>query len=144
MSTSRPLTPLVARERSRSSRTLPARCMVGEVYTGRVNRIEAFGAFVEILPGRDGLVHISQLARERVNRTEDVCNLGDELLVKVLEIGDDGKIRLTRRGLIPGDEDYVAPPSEPRDPAAVEAAVAAADLAAGGGGPTRQAARSGR
>jgi len=89
--------------------------MVGEVYTGRVTRIEAFGAFVEILPGRDGLVHISQLARERVNRTEDVCNLGDELLVKVLEIGDDGKIRLTRRGLIPGDEDYVALPSESRD-----------------------------
>lgn len=89
---------------------------VGEVYTGRVNRIEAFGAFVEILPGRDGLVHISQLAKERVNRTEDICNLGDELLVRVLEIGDDGKIRLTRRGLIEGDEDYVTPPpGEGRD-----------------------------
>lgn len=87
---------------------------VGEVYTGRVNRIEAFGAFVEILPNRDGLVHISQLSRERVNRTEDVCNIGDELEVKVLEIGDDGKIRLTRRGLIEGDEDYVAPPPAPR------------------------------
>lgn len=87
---------------------------IGEIYTGRVNRVEAFGAFVEILPGRDGLVHISQLARERVNRTEDVCNVGDELTVKVLEIGDDGKIRLTRRGLIEGDENYVAPPSEGR------------------------------
>jgi len=87
---------------------------VGEVYSGKVTRIEAFGAFVEILPNRDGLVHISQLAKERVNRTEDVCNLGDELLVKVLEIGDDGKIRLTRRGLIEGDEDYVAPPPAPR------------------------------
>ena len=86
----------------------------GEVYTGRVTRVESFGAFVEFLPGREGLVHISQLAKERVNRTEDVCNLGDELLVKVLEIGDDGKIRLTRRGLIAGDEDYVAPPSEGR------------------------------
>lgn len=87
---------------------------VGEVYKGKVNRIEAFGAFVEILPNRDGLVHISQLSRERVNRTEDVCNIGDELEVKVLEIGDDGKIRLTRRGLIEGDEDYVAPPPAPR------------------------------
>lgn len=88
---------------------------VGEVFTGKVTRIEAFGAFVELIPGKDGLVHISQLAKERVNRTEDVCNLGDELTVKVIEIGDDGKIRLTRRGLIPGDEDYVAPPAEPRD-----------------------------
>ena len=87
---------------------------VGEVYKGRVNRVEAFGAFVEILPNRDGLVHISQLSRERVNRTEDVCNIGDELEVKVLEIGDDGKIRLTRRGLLEGDEDYVAPPPAPR------------------------------
>ena len=87
---------------------------VGEVYTGKVNRIEAFGAFVEILPNRDGLVHISQLSPERVNRTEDVCNIGDELTVKILEIGDDGKIRLTRRGLIAGDEDYVAPPPAPR------------------------------
>lgn len=88
---------------------------IGEVFTGRVTRVEAFGAFVEILPGKDGLVHISQLARERVNRTEDVCNVGDELTVKVIEIGDDGKIRLTRRGLIPGDEDYVASPAESRD-----------------------------
>ncbi len=81
---------------------------VGEVYTGHVTRIESFGAFVEILPGKEGLVHISQLARERVARTEDVCNIGDELLVKVIEIGDDGKIRLTRRGLIEGDEDYIS------------------------------------
>ncbi|MCE5315680.1 MAG: polyribonucleotide nucleotidyltransferase [Armatimonadota bacterium] len=87
---------------------------VGEVYTGKVTRIEAFGAFVELTPGKDGLVHISQLAKERVERTEDVCKLGDEMLVKVIEISPDGKIRLTRRGLIEGDEDYVAPPSEPR------------------------------
>ncbi|MGC8861490.1 MAG: polyribonucleotide nucleotidyltransferase, partial [Armatimonadota bacterium] len=85
---------------------------VGEVYTGRVTRIEPFGAFVEILPGRDGLVHISQLARERVNKTEDVCHVGEEILVKVIEIGDDGKIRLSRRGLIEGDEDYT-PGTEP-------------------------------
>jgi polyribonucleotide nucleotidyltransferase len=87
---------------------------VGEVYTGKVTRTEPFGAFVEILPNKDGLVHISQLARERVNRTEDVCNIGDELLVKVIEVSEDGKIRLTRRGLLEGDEDYVAPPPAPR------------------------------
>lgn len=87
---------------------------VGDVFTGKVTRCEAFGAFVEILPNRDGLVHISQLDKERVNRTEDVCKIGDELTVKVIEIGDDGKIRLSRRGLIEGDEDYVAPPQAPR------------------------------
>ncbi len=87
---------------------------VGEVYTGKVTRIEPFGAFVEITPGKDGLVHISQLAKERVEKTEDVCQLGDELLVKVIEISPDGKIRLTRRGLIEGDEGYVPPPPEPR------------------------------
>ncbi|MGQ9764506.1 MAG: polyribonucleotide nucleotidyltransferase [Armatimonadota bacterium] len=73
---------------------------VGEVYTGRVTRVEPFGAFVEILPGREGLVHISQLAKERINRTEDICRVGDEILVKVIEIGDDGKIKLTRRGVL--------------------------------------------
>ena len=99
---------------------------IGEVYTGRVTRIEAFGAFVEILPGRDGLVHISQLAKERINRTEDVCHVGDELIVRVIEIGDDGKIRLTRRGLIEGDEDY-DPGSEPPRPSS-------GDRGRGGGG----------
>jgi polyribonucleotide nucleotidyltransferase len=87
---------------------------VGEVYTGKVTRIEPFGAFVELTPGKDGLVHISQLAKERVERTEDVCKIGDELLVKVIEISPDGKIRLTRRGLIEGDEGYIPPPSESR------------------------------
>jgi len=88
---------------------------IGEVYTGRVTRVEPFGAFVEILPGREGLVHISQLAKERVAKTEDVCKVGDELLVKVIEIGDDGKIRLTRRGLIEGDEGYISTYGEARE-----------------------------
>jgi len=88
--------------------------VVGEVYTGKVTRTEAFGAFVEILPGRDGLVHISQLAKERINNTEDVAKVGDILQVRVIEVGDDGKIRLTRRGLIEGDEDYVPGPAEAR------------------------------
>jgi polyribonucleotide nucleotidyltransferase len=83
---------------------------VGEVYTGKVVRIEAYGAFVEFLPGRDGMLHISQLAKERVNKVEDVVNLGDEILVRVLEIRDDGNIRLTRRGLAEDDQDYVPPP----------------------------------
>jgi len=111
---------------------------VGEVYSGKVTRVEAFGAFVEILPNRDGLVHISQLAKERINRTEDVCNLGDELTVRVLEIGDDGKIRLTRRGLIEGDEDY-DPGSEPprRDSGGRSGGGGGRGYGGGGGGRDR-------
>jgi polyribonucleotide nucleotidyltransferase len=73
---------------------------VGEVYTGKVKKIVDFGAFVEILPGIDGLVHISQLARERVGKVTDVLKVGDEIKVKVLEIDSNGKIRLSRRALL--------------------------------------------
>jgi len=73
---------------------------VGEVYTGKVKKIVDFGAFVEILPGLDGLVHISQLAKERVEKVTDVLKVGDEIQVKVLEIDGNGKIRLSRRALL--------------------------------------------
>jgi len=76
---------------------------VGEVYTGKVKKIVDFGAFVEILPGLDGLVHISQLARERVEKVTDVLKVGDEIQVKVLEIDGNGKIRLSRRALLEGE-----------------------------------------
>ena len=72
---------------------------VGETYVGKVVRIAPFGAFVELLPGKDGLLHISQISRERVERVEDVLKLGDEVMVKVLEVDPTGKVRLTRRGL---------------------------------------------
>ncbi|NMC61565.1 MAG: polyribonucleotide nucleotidyltransferase [SAR324 cluster bacterium] len=68
---------------------------VGKVYKGIVKRIADFGAFVEILPGTDGLVHISQLADERVNRVTDIVKEGDEVMVKVLEVDRQGKIRLS-------------------------------------------------
>ncbi|MBQ7669016.1 MAG: polyribonucleotide nucleotidyltransferase [Clostridia bacterium] len=74
---------------------------VGEVYMGRVTKIMNFGAFVEILPGKEGLVHISKLAHERVNKVEDVVKEGDEFLVKVIEITDQGKINLSRKDLLP-------------------------------------------
>jgi polyribonucleotide nucleotidyltransferase len=73
---------------------------VGEIYTGRVVRIVPFGAFVELLPGRDGLLHISQIARERIERVEDVLKMGDEVQVKVIEIDPQGKVRLSRRDLL--------------------------------------------
>jgi polyribonucleotide nucleotidyltransferase len=75
---------------------------VGKVYTGRVTGIKDFGAFVEILPGRDGLVHISELSDSYVKNVEDVVGLGDEVTVKVLNIDDQGKIRLSRKALQEG------------------------------------------
>jgi len=70
---------------------------VGEIYVGKVSRILPFGALVDLLPGKDGLIHISNLARERVERVEDVIQVGDEVVVKVLEIDPSGKVRLTRK-----------------------------------------------
>ncbi len=76
--------------------------VIGNIYTGKVVRIEAFGAFVNIMPSIDGLVHISQLASERVNTVEDVCKLGDELTVMVTDIDPAGKIRLSRQAVLEG------------------------------------------
>ncbi|TMC58793.1 MAG: polyribonucleotide nucleotidyltransferase, partial [Chloroflexi bacterium] len=75
---------------------------IGEIYTGKVTRVADFGAFVEILPGIDGMVHISQLADYRVNRVEDIVKLGDELTVMVIDIDPAGKIRLSRTAVLEG------------------------------------------
>ena len=74
----------------------------GKVYTGKVVRTTDFGAFVEILPGTDGMVHISQLADRRIERVTDVVNLGDEILVMVTAVSPEGKIRLSRRAVLEG------------------------------------------
>jgi polyribonucleotide nucleotidyltransferase len=73
---------------------------VGKLYMGKVVKIMDFGAFVEILPGTDGLIHISQLERERVNKVTDVLQEGDEVLVKVLDVDDNGRIRLSRKAAL--------------------------------------------
>ncbi|MED1864186.1 polyribonucleotide nucleotidyltransferase [Fictibacillus nanhaiensis] len=70
---------------------------VGEYYMGKVKRIEKFGAFVELFSGKDGLVHISELAEERVGKVEDVVKLGDEIMVKVMEIDNQGRVNLSRK-----------------------------------------------
>lgn len=74
--------------------------VVGEIYTGTVKRIEKFGAFVEILPNKDGLVHISQLSTERVAKTEDAVSIGDVITVKVTEIDGQGRINLSRKAVL--------------------------------------------
>ncbi|MBI2845171.1 MAG: polyribonucleotide nucleotidyltransferase [Chloroflexi bacterium] len=75
---------------------------IGKIYTGRVTKVADFGAFVEILPGRDGLVPISQLADYRVARTEDVVKLGDEIMVMIIDIDSQDKIRLSRQAVLAG------------------------------------------
>lgn len=72
----------------------------GKVYTGRVTRVEKYGAFVEVLPGKEGLLHISHMDYKRVERTEDVANLGDQIEVKVTDIDDKGRINLSRKELL--------------------------------------------
>jgi polyribonucleotide nucleotidyltransferase len=90
---------------------------IGAVYTGPVKRIEPFGAFVEILPGRDGLVHISELDRGRVATVEDVVRMGESLTVKVIDIDGDGKVRLSRKAVLMEEagEEYVPSPRGGRD-----------------------------
>jgi polyribonucleotide nucleotidyltransferase len=85
-------------------RSLTREVEVGGIYTGRVTRVMAFGAFVEILPGREGLIHISELANHKVNRVEDVVNVGDEVTVLVTEIDRQGRINLSRRALLEPEE----------------------------------------
>ncbi len=83
---------------------------VGQTYLGRVTRLVNFGAFVEVLPGKEGLVHISELADRRVDKVEDVVKVGDEILVRVKEIDSLGRINLTRRGLTSQDGGEAAAP----------------------------------
>ncbi len=75
----------------------------GQIYNGKVTRIMAFGAFVEFLPGKEGLVHISKLDKKRVEKVEDVVNVGDEILVKVMEVDKQGRINLSRKDAMPDE-----------------------------------------
>lgn len=77
---------------------------VGEVYLGKVVRVEKFGAFVNLIKGKDALVHISQLANERVNKVEDIVKVGDEVLVKVTEIDRQGRVNASRKVMLKEDE----------------------------------------
>lgn len=87
---------------------------VGEIYTGKVTRLMNFGAFVEIMPGKEGLIRISDMAWEFVESVESVVKVGDEVTVKVSEIDDQGRVNLSRKAMIEKPEGYVERPREPR------------------------------
>ena len=80
---------------------------LNKTYLGKVQRITDFGAFVEILPGTDGLIHISELAEERTRKVTDVVDEGDEVVVKVINVDRDGKIRLSRKDALNVNPDEV-------------------------------------
>jgi polyribonucleotide nucleotidyltransferase len=87
-------------------REITAEPEVGKTYEGEVRSILAFGAFVQIMPGRDGLLHISEIAHRRLERVEDELQVGDIVKVKVLEVQADGKVRLSRKALLEKPEGY--------------------------------------
>ena len=88
-----------AQEARRQIELLTKDVEVGETYEGTVMRIMSFGAFIEILPGKEGLLHISKMARGRVEKVEDVMNIGDKVMVKVSEIDSQDRINLVRADL---------------------------------------------
>jgi polyribonucleotide nucleotidyltransferase len=75
---------------------------VGKIYTGTVVRVEPYGAFINIMPGVDGMVHISQLADYRVDKVEDIAKLGDELTAMVIDVDPGGKVRMSRQAVLEG------------------------------------------
>ena len=90
-----------AAEARAMSEAITADAVIDKEYEGTVKRIMPFGAFVEILPGKEGLLHVSELDHHRVENVEDVVSEGDKVAVKVLDIDNSGKIRLSRKALLP-------------------------------------------
>jgi len=110
---------------------------VGETYLGTVTRLMNFGAFVAFLPGKEGLVHISQLAPQRVERVEDVVKVGDQIMVKVVEIDSQGRINLSRKALLGGSADGGAPAHDD-EPVSTGGGRNGAPRGPGGGGRGRR------
>ncbi|MBK5203556.1 MAG: polyribonucleotide nucleotidyltransferase [Prolixibacteraceae bacterium] len=101
-----------AKERVKNIIAMPEK---GETYKGKIKSITSFGAFVEILPGKEGLLHISEISWERIQSVEDVLKVGQEIEVKLLDIDRDNKMKLSRRVLLPKPEGFVERPPRTRD-----------------------------
>jgi polyribonucleotide nucleotidyltransferase len=99
---------------------MTAEAEVGKIYRGKVVTIKEFGAFVEFLPGRDGLVHISELANFRVKQTEDIVKMGDEIWVKCLGVDEKGRVRLSRKAAMAERDQDMAQKGEGNAPERVE------------------------
>ena len=95
---------------------MTAEAEIGKIYRGRVVTIKDFGAFVEFLPGKDGLVHISELANFRVKQTEDIVKMGDEIWVKCLGVDEKGRVRLSRKAAMAERDQELAAKGEPAKP----------------------------
>jgi polyribonucleotide nucleotidyltransferase len=89
---------------------------VGKIYKGTVRRVEPYGAFVEILPGTDGLLHVSELDWKRFEKVEEYLQVGDEIEVKLLDFERGGKLRLSRKALLPKPDGWVERPEGERRP----------------------------
>ncbi|MGH2369635.1 MAG: S1 RNA-binding domain-containing protein, partial [Chloroflexota bacterium] len=117
-------------------RSMTEEVEVGKIYLGKVTRLMNFGAFAEILPGKEGLIHVSELAEHRVNRVEDVVDVGDEVMVMVVEVDSQGRVNLSRRAVIEGQS--------PADVAARKREMGPPGGGRGGfGGPPRGGGRGG-
>ena len=77
---------------------------VGEIYNAKVVRLATFGAFVQLTPSKDALLHISEISYERIDKVEDVLKIGDEIMVKVIGIDDQGKVKVSRKAILPPRE----------------------------------------
>ena len=95
---------------------MTAEAEIGKIYRGKVVTIKEFGAFVEFLPGKDGLVHISELANFRVKKTEDIVKVGDEISVKCLGVDEKGRVRLSRKAAMEDRDKEMAAEAHGRNP----------------------------
>ncbi|MDT8389735.1 MAG: polyribonucleotide nucleotidyltransferase [Lentisphaeria bacterium] len=103
----------------RQVEAVTAEVEIGRIYEGEVKTVRDFGAFVEIMPGQDGLLHISEMDVNRVNKVEDICTVGDKLMVKVVDVDDRGRVRLSRKAVLEDNGevgDGSGAPAEPAEP----------------------------